>query len=115
MGTFDELLKTAENPKHYGKMENATKEGTALECGEAVKVFLKIEGGKIKEARFYGAESMLSKASGELLMENIEGKKVDEVKKMEKEDMLKLITFELTPSKEALALLTFNALKEALK
>jgi NifU-like protein involved in Fe-S cluster formation len=112
---FDELLKIAEKPKHFGKMENATKEGMALECGEAVKVFLKIEGEKIKEAKFYGAESMLSKAAGELLMEYIEGKKVEEVKKMEKEDMLKLIKFELTPSKEALALLTFNALKEALK
>ncbi|MEM2948313.1 MAG: iron-sulfur cluster assembly scaffold protein [Candidatus Anstonellales archaeon] len=115
MGTFDELLKTAESPKHYGKMDNATKEGMALECGEAVKVFLKIEGEKIKEAKFYGAESMLSKATGELLMEYVEGKKVEEIKKMQKEDMLKLITFELTPSKEALALLPFNALKEALK
>lgn len=112
---FNELLKMAENPKHFGKMENATKEGLALECGEAVKVFLNIDNGIIKEAKFYGAESMLSKATGELLMENIEGKSVDDVKKMEKDDMLKLIPFELSPSKEALALLPFNALKEALK
>jgi len=115
MNSFNELLKIAEKPKHFGKLEGATKEGVALECGEAVKVFLKIEGEKIKEAKFYGAESMLSKAAGELLMESIEGKKVEDVKKMQKDDMLKLVPFELTPSKEALVLLPFNALKEALK
>src|SRR6516162_11072802 len=50
-------------------------------CGDQLKLFLKLDGEKIKDASFVGSGCCISKASASLLTDNIKGKTKVEAEK----------------------------------
>jgi len=65
----------------------------------------------ITEAAFSGHGCAISQASADLLIENIIGKSLDNVKQMTKEDVLDLLGIELGPVRLKCALLSLKVLK----
>jgi nitrogen fixation NifU-like protein len=83
-------------------------------CGDRIKVYVKLEKGKINDAKFEGSGCVISMGSADLLMENIIGKDVKKIKKMKEEDIIKIIGFTPDPARMHCATLALKALRKIL-
>ena len=114
----EELLEVFQNPKNRGEIANPDLEAKLLNplCGDEVILQIKLKGGKIvQKAVFSGNGCAISQASASLLAENIEGKKLDQVRKLKSNDILELVGINPTPARMKCALLSLDVLMEALK
>jgi len=81
-------------------------------CGDHIEVTIRIdENDVVKAAAFDGKGCAISQASADLLMEKIHGKSLEEVKAMNKEDVLDLLGIELGAVRLKCALLSLKVLK----
>lgn len=81
-------------------------------CGDQIRIDLRVdERGVITEALFNGHGCSISQASADLVIESVIGKSLDDVKKMNKEDVLDLLGIELGPVRLKCALLSLKVLK----
>ena len=78
----EKVLDHYRNPRNVGKIDNADLIGEAgsLACGDSLKLYIKLDGNVIKDAKFltFGCGSAV--ASSSILTEMIIGKTLDEVK-----------------------------------
>ncbi len=74
------ILDHYRKPRNLGRLEgaNRTAEGYNPLCGDSVTLYLKVEDGVIRDARFEGTGCAIATASASLMTENIKGKRKDE-------------------------------------
>jgi nitrogen fixation NifU-like protein len=112
----EHILDHYEDPFHRGSLPTAThahEENNPL-CGDVVRVELQVdENGKVKDAFFNGQGCVISQASASMLLEEIVGKTVDEVKQFSAGDMLQLYGARLTPNRQKCCLLSWKVLQSA--
>ena len=95
----EELLDHYENPSNYGTLPDpdiSHEEDNPL-CGDRIRIDLLIEDNTITEVRFCGHGCTISLAAASMLTEKIEGKSLDEVKQLSKDDILDMIGIPLGP------------------
>ncbi|MGD8621464.1 MAG: SUF system NifU family Fe-S cluster assembly protein [Anaerolineales bacterium] len=81
-------------------------------CGDEIRIDVRVdENDVVTEAMFEGQGCAISMASADLLVENIIGKNLSEIKNMSKEDILELLGIELGPVRLKCALLSLKVLK----
>ncbi|NLG73707.1 MAG: SUF system NifU family Fe-S cluster assembly protein [Chloroflexi bacterium] len=81
-------------------------------CGDHIRIDLRVDdSGKVTEAAFSGHGCAISQASADLLMETIQGKTLEEVKALTKDDLLDLLGLDLGPVRLKCALLSLKVLK----
>jgi nitrogen fixation NifU-like protein len=81
-------------------------------CGDHIQVDLRVNAeGIVTEALFDGHGCAISQASADLLMETIIGKPLEEVKKLNKQDILDMLGIDLGPVRLKCALLSLKVLK----
>ena len=81
-------------------------------CGDRIRIDLRVgEDGVISEAMFDGHGCAISQASADLLLESIQGKPLESVKELTKEDILEMLGIELGPVRLKCALLSLKVLK----
>lgn len=110
------IVERHKNPHHRGHLDHIDfdYEDENPFCGDHLHVMLNVdEAGKITDAKFEGAGCAISTASADLLMEALIGMTVDEVKALEKEDILDLLGIELGPVRLKCALLSLKCVKGA--
>jgi nitrogen fixation NifU-like protein len=113
----EHVLDHHEDPYHRGALKHPTHahEDDNPLCGDIVHVDLRITPeGKVQEAWFEGEGCVISQASASMLMEKIEGKSVEEVKKFGAQEMLKLFGPRLTPNRQKCCLLPWRVVQTAL-
>ena len=113
----EELLDVYKNPKNKGEIIDPDLEAKLDNpiCGDEVTIQLKTSrGDTVEKAVFSGQGCAISQASASLLVEYLEGKSLDQVKKVRSDDILKLIGINPNPARMVCALLSLNVLKEAL-
>lgn len=113
----DHILDHYEDPYHRGSCDGATHshEDDNPLCGDVIQVELQIdEQGRVKSAWFDGDGCCISQAAASMLMEQIEGKSVEEVKQFGAPDMLKLFGARLTPNRQKCCLLSWRVVQTAL-
>ncbi|HPP86355.1 MAG TPA: iron-sulfur cluster assembly scaffold protein [bacterium] len=103
------------NPHNVGKIDDAdvvVEVGSAA-CGDALKLYLKIDNDVITDAKFqtYGCGSAI--ASSSVLTDMIIGKKLDEVKTITNEDIVKILGG-LPPAKIHCSVMAQEAIEKAL-
>ena len=78
------ILDHNKNPRNYRKIENATQtaDGHNPLCGDALKVYLEIEGDKVKDVSFLGSGCAISKASASMMTQTVKGKSKAEAEKL---------------------------------
>ena len=83
-------------------------------CGDFIHIDLSIDNeGRVKDAVFHGHGCAISMASADLLLENVRGKTLEEVKNLSKQDILDLLGIELSPVRLKCALLPLKVVKAA--
>ena len=81
-------------------------------CGDHIRVDLRLnDNGFVTEAAFSGQGCAISQASADLLMEFVIGKSVDDIKNLNRDDLLDLLGIELGPVRLKCALLSLKVLK----
>jgi len=81
-------------------------------CGDHIQIDLRVDAsGMITDARFDGHGCAISQASADLLIESVIGKPLEQVKGMNKQDVLDMLGIELGPVRLKCALLSLKVLK----
>jgi len=110
----ENILDHYRNPRNVGKLEHPThshEEHNPL-CGDVIRIDLHVnEDNVIDQVAFRGKGCAISQASASMLMEMIEGKTLDEAKKIGKEDILDALGIEIGPVRLKCALLSLKVLK----
>jgi nitrogen fixation NifU-like protein len=113
----EEFMEIYKNPMNEGKLENPTviEHGVNEACGDEMDLYLKIEGDRVVDASFKAQSCSVSVVSSAILTDEIKGKKISEIKKFSKEDLLKLIGVNLTTSRVKCATLPLETLQKSLE
>lgn len=112
----EELMDIFKHPHNKGTIDKPSVSVSKKNpmCGDELILQLEIEDGVVKNAKFDGSACSVSVISSSILTDHLLGKKVSELKKLDKEALLKLIDLNLTTSRVACATLILSALQEAL-
>ena len=74
------ILDHNKRPRNFKKLEGANRiaDGYNPLCGDKVKVYLRVEDGRVKDLSFEGSGCAISKASASVMTESLKGKTVEE-------------------------------------
>jgi len=101
-------------PRNKGTLPHAqihAKDSNPL-CGDVIEMQVELDDrSKVKDVKFNGQGCAISQASASMLTELVQGKTIDEVRKISKEDVLSLIGGQLTAVRLKCALLSLKVLK----
>ncbi len=108
------IIERYKNPAYKGVLEpnDITFEDENPLCGDHIRIDLRVnEEGIVTEAAFSGHGCAISQASADLLLESVIGKSLDEIRKVNKNDLLDMLGIELGPVRLKCALLPLKILK----
>lgn len=108
------IIDRYQNPHHRGELDphDITFEDSNPLCGDEIRIDVRVNGdNRVEDAKFSGRGCAISQASADLLLEYIQGKSLEEVKSLSKEDVLELLGIELGPVRLKCALLSLKVLK----
>lgn len=111
----EEILEIIRDPRNRGTIQDPDLEATLDNplCGDEIRLQIKLNGGRIGKVRFSGGGCAISQASADLLAQSIEGKNLNQVRKLRSSDILELLGINPTPTRRRCALLSLEVLKEA--
>ena len=117
MAYSEKVLEHYEKPRNIGSLDNRSKSvGTGLvgapECGDVMKLQIKVENNKIVDAKFktFGCGSAI--ASSSLATEWVKGKTIEEANTIRNTDIVKELS--LPPVKIHCSVLAEDAIKAAI-
>src|SRR5437016_12666152 len=112
----DYILDHYRNPRNYGKLANANAhaEDSNPLCGDQLGIDLLVESDHVAEVRFKGRGCAISQASASMLSEMIEGKSVEEVVQLGKDDILEALGIPISPARMKCAFLSLRVLHRGL-
>lgn len=111
-----QLLDHFQNPRHAGDLEgaNAAAEIENPVCGDVIRVSLRVENGKVVDARFKARGCVPAIACGSALTELMIGKRLADVRGLNRDDVFAAVGGVPAASTHA-AQLALDALAAALK
>ena len=108
------ILDYYRHPRNKGTLDHAqisAKDSNPL-CGDIIQMQLELDKeNSVRDVRFNGQGCAISQASASMLTELVKGKKIDEVRKISKEEILSLIGGQLSAVRLKCALLSLKVLK----
>ena len=111
------IVDYSRNPINYGKIEghDVTFHDSNPLCGDSIDIDMKIDDNKVTDIKFHGKGCAICMACSSVLTEITKGKNLDEVRKIEKNDILSELGLEhLQAVRIKCALLSLKVLKSAL-
>jgi nitrogen fixation protein NifU and related proteins len=75
------ILEHNKNPRNFREIENADREalGNNPLCGDALRVYVKMDGETVADVAFKGSGCAISKASASMMTQTVKGKTREEV------------------------------------
>ena len=110
------ILDVYRNPKNQGEIADPDIQARLVNplCGDEVRLQIKLTNNRVGEALFSGNGCAIFQVSASLLANYIEGKLLEEVKKVSSDDIIRLLGVNPALARQSCALLSLNVLKEAL-
>ncbi|MEM0286643.1 MAG: SUF system NifU family Fe-S cluster assembly protein [Nitrososphaerota archaeon] len=108
------ILDHYKNPHNFHKLKDPDfkAEDTNPLCGDHVEFSVKLQDGRVSEVGFIGRGCAISQAAASILTDLVQGKTIEELQKMEKEDLLEAMgNPDLGPVRIKCAMLSFKTLK----
>lgn len=113
---IENILDHYENPRHRGKMDDATVsiKGGNPGCGDIVTMYLKLDDQEhITDVSFDGKGCTISQAAADILSDQIVGKTLDEIKNMDQSEFIDELGREVVVSRPKCATLALSTVKAA--
>jgi nitrogen fixation NifU-like protein len=110
------IVDYSRNPLNYGEIENhdVTFHDSNPLCGDSIDIDMKIDDQKVTDIKFHGKGCAICMACTSVLTEITKGKSLDDVRKIEKHDILSELGLEhLQAVRIKCALLSLKVLKSA--
>lgn len=108
------IIERYKDPQYKGTLDphDISYEDENPLCGDQICIDLRVDDNNvITEAAFSGHGCAISQASADLLLESIIGKNLDDIKKLDKQDILDMLGIELGAVRLKCALLSLKVLK----
>lgn len=108
------ILEHYKNPDNFGSLSSYDIKTNAHNplCGDEIEIKIKLNQGKIKNAKFQAKGCAISLASADILLDDIKNKSLNDIKKLDEKHLLKLLNVEITHARLSCALLALNALQK---
>jgi nitrogen fixation NifU-like protein len=110
----EQIIDRYQHPQYRGTLDphDYTYEDDNPLCGDRIRIDMRLgPDGRVAQAAFSGVGCAISQASADLLLEAVQGKTLDEVKALSKDDVLEMLGIELGPVRLKCALLSLKVLK----
>jgi nitrogen fixation NifU-like protein len=108
------IIDRYKNPIYRGELDpnDITFEDDNPLCGDHIRIDLRVDKDDVvTEAMFSGQGCAISLASADLLLEAVQGKHLDDIKVLSKENILDMLGIDLGPVRLKCALLSLKVLK----
>lgn len=112
----EDIIAQYEKPHNKGKIANATTSFHEYNptCGDDITVYMNIKDGKVTDIKFDGSGCAISVASASMLTDEIKGKSVAEVEKLDVHYLIDLIGIDPGPARLKCATISLKAAKKGL-
>jgi nitrogen fixation protein NifU and related proteins len=109
----ENILDHYKHPRNHGTLDHPdiTYEDANPLCGDRIRMDLNVKDGRIDAVRFSGVGCSISQAAASMLCEAVEGRTLDEVKKLSRDDVLEMLGIELGPVRLKCGMLALKTLK----
>ncbi len=96
-----QIMEHAKSPRNQGILAPADIDYHEINttCGDELRVTIQLRGKTVANIQFIGAGCTISQSAASLMTEHIKGKKLDEVKKLTKDDILKILGITVAPGR----------------
>ncbi|HVM46337.1 MAG TPA: SUF system NifU family Fe-S cluster assembly protein [Candidatus Thermoplasmatota archaeon] len=114
----EHILDHYKHPRNFGVLKDPTVDHEANNplCGDAIRMtFLVDDMHKVKDVKFSGRGCAISQASASLLTTRIKGQPLEEIKKLERDDIVKMLGIPISPVRLKCALLSLAVLREGIE
>lgn len=107
------ILDHYQHPHNHGSIPDPdiTFEDSNPLCGDRIRIDLRIRNGIIEDVKFNGKGCAISQASASMLTDEIKGKSLEEVRRIDKQAVLDMLGIQLGPTRIKCALLPLKVLK----
>jgi nitrogen fixation protein NifU and related proteins len=104
------------NPRNFGELEDRDAEFFDRNplCGDELGVHIRLEGDRVAEIRFHGQGCAISQATASIISEELKGKTVPEIAKLDRHFVADEIGIELSPTRLKCGLLGLKVAQGAL-
>lgn len=114
----EQILDHYKNPRNYGKIEkpDLSSRDSLVSCGDQLSMHIKLNKRMlaISEIKFQGSGCAISMASASMLTEYVKNKPILKLQNLTKDDILKMLGIQLTPTRLKCALLALEVLHKAI-
>jgi nitrogen fixation NifU-like protein len=104
-----QILDHYKNPRNYGELDDADIEhvGENPMCGDTIKMFVRLADDEetIEYVSFVGDGCAISQASASMLSEELQGRSLESVREMDRDDIIDMLGVELSPMRIKCAVL----------
>jgi len=110
----EQIIERYKSPQYRGHLDphDIQFEDDNPLCGDHIEITIRVDENEVvTEAAFDGKGCAISQASADLLVESIHGRSLEEVRALNKEDVLDLLGIDLGPVRLKCALLSLKVLK----
>ena len=113
----EHIMELYKSPANYGELENPTHKHTETNssCGDEITMHFIVKDGKILDVKFHGSGCVMSIVSSSLLTDKIKGMKIEDAKKLTKDDVLDLLKININPARLKCITVPLYAVKNSLK
>jgi nitrogen fixation NifU-like protein len=110
------ILDHSRNPRNRGTLDPAdfSFEDVNPLCGDEIRIDARTDGERITEIRFSGRGCAISLAAASILTEMVEGRPLEEVKAIGRDDILEELGVPISPARMKCALLGLKVFKAGL-
>jgi nitrogen fixation protein NifU and related proteins len=110
------ILDHYRNPRNKGTLDPAdfSFEDVNPLCGDEIRIDVRVADDRVSEIRFSGRGCAISQAAVSILMEMTEGRPLDEVKAISRDDVLEELAVPISPARMKCAMLGLKVLKASL-
>lgn len=107
------ILDHYRNPRNKGTLNPAefSYEDVNPLCGDEIRIDLRTDGERVTEIRFSGRGCAISQAAASMLTEMVEGRPLEEVKAISRDDLLDELGVPISPARMKCAMLGLKVLK----
>ncbi len=107
------ILDHYQHPHNHGEIPDAdiTYEDSNPLCGDKIRIDIKTENNVVTDVKFNGKGCAVSQASASMLTDELMGKSIDEIRKLDKQFVLDMLGIPLGPTRIKCALLPLKVIK----